>query len=149
MPKTVYRADYPFMFPFRVRYAETDAQGIVFYGNYLTYFDVAIYEYFRQLSYGITDHVAETGADFHTVRAVVDFRAPSRFDDEIDVWVRTAKIGRSSLAFELAIFSGDEPSPRVTGEIVWVNADQKSHRSTPLPERLVDLLMSDHRANPA
>jgi acyl-CoA thioester hydrolase len=149
MPESYYRSDYPFAFPFRVRYAETDAQGIVFYGNYLTYFDVAIYEYFRWLCYSITDHVAETGADFHTVRAAVDFHAPSRFDDEIEVCVRTAKIGRSSLAFELALFSGDEPRPRVTGEIVWVNADQEVHRSTPLPKRLVDLLMPHHQVHPA
>ena len=68
-------------------------RALFFTATIWTYFDVAIYEYFRQLNYGITDHVAETGADFHTVRAVADFRAPSRFDDEIDVCVRTAKIG--------------------------------------------------------
>jgi len=140
------RSDYPFAFPFRVRYAETDAQGIVFYGNYLTYFDVAIYEYFRWLSYTITDHVSETGADFHVVRAVVDFHAPSRFDDDIEVFVRTVAIGRSSLTFELSIFAGDEPLPRVTGEVVWVNADQESHQSTPLPERLLALLMPQQPA---
>ena len=139
------RSDYPFSFSFRVRYAETDAQGIVFYGNYLTYFDVAIHEYFRWLSCDITAHVAETGADFHTVRASVDFHAPSRFDDELDVFVRTDRIGRSSLSFDLAIFSGDEPQPRVTGGVVWVNADQQAHRSTPLPKRLVDRLMPHHR----
>ena len=139
------RSDFPFAFPFRVRYAETDAQGIVFYGNYLIYFDVAIYEYFRWLPYDIAGHVAETGADFHTVRAAVDFHTPSRFDDALDVFVRTERIGRSSLVFGVAVFSGDEPRPRVTGEIVWVNADQKAQRSTPLPRRLVDLLTPHHR----
>jgi acyl-CoA thioester hydrolase len=141
----VTRSDYPFSFPFRVRYAETDAQGIVFYGNYLTYFDVAIYEYFRWLSYDVNDHVAETGADFHTVRAVADFHAPSRFDDAIEVCVRTTRIGRSSLAFALAVYAEDEDRPRVTGEIVWVNADQQAHRSTPLPPRLVARLSAHQR----
>ncbi len=59
MPK----ADYKFFFPFRVRYAETDAQGIVFNGNYLTYTDTAIYEYFRSLSFNFVEYVNQTGAD--------------------------------------------------------------------------------------
>ena len=73
------KSDYDFFFPFRIRYAETDAQGIVFYGNYLIFFDTAIYEYFRALAFDFESHVENTGADFHTVHVSMDFHAPARF----------------------------------------------------------------------
>ena len=88
------KSDYHFFFPFRIRYAETDAQGIVFYGNYLTFFDTAIYEYFRALMFDFESHVQNTGADFHTVHVSMDFHAPARFDDPIEASVRTREIGQ-------------------------------------------------------
>jgi acyl-CoA thioester hydrolase len=131
------KSDYKFFFPFRVRYAETDAQGIVFYGNYLTYFDTAITEYLRNLPFDYVDHVQRTGTDFHVVKAVIEFFAPSHFDDEIEVHIRTGKIGRSSLTFLIEIFPKDEETPRVRGEVVWVNTHQKAKKSALLPEELV------------
>jgi acyl-CoA thioester hydrolase len=131
------KSDYKFFFPFRVRYAETDAQGIVFFAHYLTYFDTAINEYFRNLPYNYIEHVKHTGADFHVVKVGVEFYAPSYFDDEIEVHVRSGRIGRSSLTFFIEIFPKDGETALVKGEVVWVNTDQKSKKSTPLPEELV------------
>lgn len=131
------KSDYKFSFPFRVRYSETDAQGIVYNAHYLTYFDTAIYEYFRDLPFDFAAHAAQTGSDFHTVRAVVDFLAPSHFDDVIEVHVRAARIGRSSITFALEIFAEGDDNTLVRGEVVWVNAHQKSHKSSPLPEELI------------
>jgi acyl-CoA thioester hydrolase len=131
------KSDYKFFFPFRVRYAETDAQGIVFYAHYLTFFDTAINEYLRNLPFNYVEHVKRTGTDFHVVKAVVEFFAPSHFDDEINVHVRTGKIGRSSLTFLIEIFPKNEETTLVKGEVVWVNTDQKAKKSAPLPEELV------------
>jgi acyl-CoA thioester hydrolase len=131
------KSDYKFFFPFRVRYAETDAQGIVFYGNYLTYFDTAITEYLRDLPFDYVDHVKRTGTDFHVVKAVIEFFVPSHFDDEIEVHIRTGKIGRSSLTFLIEIFPKNEETPLVRGEVVWVNTHQKAKKSASLPEELV------------
>lgn len=131
------KSDYKFFFPFRVRYAETDAQGIVFYAHYLTYFDTAINEYLRNLPFNYVEHVKHTGTDFHVVKAVVEFFAPSHFDDEINVHVRTGKIGQSSLTFITEIFPKNEETTLVKGEVVWVNTDQKAKKSAPLPENLV------------
>ena len=131
------KSDYQFFFPLRVRYAETDAQGIVFYGHYLTYFDTAITEYLRDLPFDYVDHVKRTGTDFHVVKAVIEFFAPSHFDDEIEVHVRTGKIGRSSLTFIIEIFPKNEETLLVRGEVVWVNTDQKAKRPASLPEALV------------
>lgn len=131
------KSDYKFFFPFRVRYAETDAQGIVFYAHYLTYFDTAITEYIRDLPFNYVEHVQHTGTDFHVVKTVVEFFDPSYFDDEIEVHVRTGKIGRSSLTFFIEIFPKNEETVLVKGEVVWVNTDQKAKKSAPLPEELV------------
>ncbi|MEJ2658864.1 MAG: thioesterase family protein, partial [Desulfobacterales bacterium] len=122
------------------RYAETDAQGIVFYAHYLTYFDTAITEYLRDLPFDYVEHVKHTGTDFHVVKTVIEFFAPSHFDDEIEVYVRSGKIGRSSLMFLLEIFPKNKETPLVKGEVVWVNTDQKAKKSAPLPEELVVLL---------
>jgi acyl-CoA thioester hydrolase len=131
------KSDYKFFLPLRVRYAETDAQGIVFYAHYLTYFDTAITEYLRALPFDYAAHVKRTGMDFHVVKTMVEFFAPSHFDDEIEVYVRTGKIGRSSLTFIIEIFPKKEETSLVRGEVVWVNTDQKAKKSMPLPEELV------------
>ena len=131
------KSDYTFFFPLRVRYAETDAQGIVFYGNYLTYFDTAITEYLRNLPFDYLAHVQRTGTDFHVVKAAIEFFAPSHFDDEIEIHVRTGKIGRSSLTFFIEIFPKNDQTLLVKGEVVWVNTDQKAKKSALLPEELV------------
>ena len=138
--KSANQADFPFRHPFRVRYAETDAQGVVFFGNYLIYFDTAISEYFRALGYDYANQVRDTGTDFHVVRASVEYHAPLRYDDEIEVGVKVSRLGKASLGFAVAIFAKDSGEPASTGEIVWVNADQSTGKSTPAPESLRKLI---------
>lgn len=138
--------DFRFSFPFRVRYSEIDGQKVVFNAHYLTYYDSAITEYFRDLGYDYMDQVKRTGSDFHTVRTVVEYKRPILFDAEIEVHVRAARIGRSSLTFALEIHpaaaSGrtSAEGAYALGEVVWVNTDQTSHKATPVPEELVALL---------
>jgi len=123
-----------------VRYAEVDMQGIVFNASYLTYFDTAISEYMRDLGYDLFDHVDETGTDFHTVKVLVEYLAPIRADDEIEVFVRVDRVGRSSLTFLLEIHPAGVERILTTGEVVWVNADQSSHASAALPDAFVERL---------
>jgi acyl-CoA thioester hydrolase len=136
----------PFRFGLRVRYAEVDYQGIVYFAHYATYFDVAIHEFFRALPYDYTAIRARTGTDFNIVRAAIEYRRPLRFDDAFAVEVGIGRIGRTSLTFTPAIWVGDERAPRATGEVVWVHADQATMRAVPLPAALVALL--DARAAP-
>ena len=129
---------------FRVRFAEADPQGVVFNAHYLTYFDTAITEYLRVLPYQPYD---ETGYSmpFHTVKAVVNFHGPCHADDEIDVFVRVAKLGRSSMTYELSIYRKDEDDLLSLGEIIWVHADPETHKSAPLPADLRGLIESKER----
>ena len=132
------RKEFWFFWPTRVRYAEIDAQGVVFNGNYLAYFDTAITEYLRALpfKYALGGDAA-AGTDFHIVKATVEYKAPIRFDDEIEVGVRTQKLGRTSIVFELAIFPKGGDSVLSAGEVIWVNTDLKAMKSAPLPEALI------------
>jgi acyl-CoA thioester hydrolase len=126
--------------PFRVRYSEVDYQGIVYVAHYVTYFDHGIHEFFRALPYDYTAIRASSGTDFHTVRTLVEYRRPLRFDERFEVEVRLGRIGRSSLTFALTLLAEGETEPRATGEMVWVHADQTTMRAAPLPERLRALL---------
>ena len=87
-----------------MRYSEIDGQGVVFNAHYLTYFDTTITEYFRALGYDQYADAKQTGEDFHVVKSVIEYKAPVRFDEQLDVGARVARIGNSSLTFELAIF---------------------------------------------
>jgi acyl-CoA thioester hydrolase len=133
------RAAFAFLHPLRVRYSEIDGQGVVYNAHYLTYFDVAITEYLRWLDYEYPlGGDPETGTDFHLVKALVEYKAPVVYDEEIEVGVRVGRLGNSSATFALAVFAKGEDAPRATGEIVWVNTDQKAHKSVPLPTRFVE-----------
>jgi acyl-CoA thioester hydrolase len=79
------REKFWFFHPFRVRYSEIDGQGVVFNAHYLTYFDTTITEYFRALGYDQYADAKQTGEDFHIVKSLIEYKAPVRFDWELDV----------------------------------------------------------------
>jgi acyl-CoA thioester hydrolase len=131
-----------FRYGLRVRYAEVDYQGIVYFAHYATYFDVGIHEFFRSLPYDYTEVRRITGTDFNIVRSLVEHRRPLRFDEAFEVEVRIGRIGRTSLTFRPAIWVVGETDPRATGEMVWVHADQGTMRPVQLPKELLARLES-------
>ena len=96
---------YPFTFlhPLRVRWNECDMQGIVFNANYPLYFDIGIWEYTRALGYKFGD-----APEFVTARIECDFRGSAKFDDELEIGVRTARFGAKSTQIAFAAFRGDD-----------------------------------------
>ena len=90
----------PFRLLLRVRYSECDAQGIVFNARWVEYVDVAASEYTRAL-FGAVDS-ATTGMDWRLVKQTCEWKAPGRYDDVLDIRVRTIRIGTTSfvLGFE-------------------------------------------------
>jgi acyl-CoA thioester hydrolase len=137
------RSDFWFFHPWRVRYAEIDAQGVVFNAHYLAFFDTAITEYLRALPFHYPlGGDAASGTDYHLVKATVEFKAPIRFDAEIETGVRAAKLGRSSVVYALAIFAKGGDAALSTGEVIWVNTDMTAHRSAPHTERFVAAVTS-------
>src|SRR6185436_18541423 len=94
------RVAYRFFHPLRVRWAEVDKQDIVFNGHYLTYFDVAITEFWRAIGVPYPAIVERWGSDLFVVKAGLEYHAPAHYDDVLDIGVRVARIGTSSLRFE-------------------------------------------------
>ena len=122
-----------------MRYSEIDAQSVVFNAHYLTYFDTAISEYFRHLGYDHQDYVKRTGLDFHLVKSLVLYEKPILFDAEIEVGCRVEKIGRTSITFVLAIFAKGEDTRYCTGEIIWVNTNQTTHKTEPVDDTIREM----------
>ena len=115
----------------RVGFSDTDAQGIVYYGRYLPYFDDAQVEYLRHL--GLLG--AELGSPEFVMRAChVLYEAPARFDDLIEVFVRTTRIGRSSVTREYAAYRVDDDALMCTAEQTSVLVDIAERRPHAVPE---------------
>src|SRR5207302_9944555 len=92
----------PFKFSARTRvgFSDTDAQGIVYYGRYLPYFDLARVEYLRRLD--LLHPEALAGDEFVMRACTIEYFAPAVFDDEIDVHIRLARAGRTRATLERA-----------------------------------------------
>jgi acyl-CoA thioester hydrolase len=129
--------DYRFYHTLRVRFADTDMQGIVFNGNYLTYYDVAWTEYFRALGLEWKD-LLSLGADTVLARTQMEFKAPARFDELLDVYTRVAKIGNTSLTFEFEIYAQGDDRLIGAASSLYVCVDPQSL----IPVRVPDPLRS-------
>ncbi|MFM9853312.1 MAG: acyl-CoA thioesterase [Sphingomonadaceae bacterium] len=125
-------SDYAFHHSFRVRWSETDAQGVVFNARYLDYADIAITEYWRAVGLRAL-HPGEP-LEFHVARATVNFRKVIMPDEMIIVAARTISTGRTSMTQQVAIFgqSGDDDL-RADIDLVSVHVDLTTHRPSPLP----------------
>jgi acyl-CoA thioester hydrolase len=123
----------PFKFSVRTRvgFSDTDAQGIVYYGRYLPYFDLARVEYSRHLGVLALD----VGNCEFVMRALsVVYEAPAVFDDLIEVFVRTKRIGRSSLTTEFCAYRVEDGVLMCTAEQTLVLVDLAERRSVAIPD---------------
>jgi len=115
----------------RVGFSDTDAQGIVYYGRYLPYFDMARVEYHRHLD------MLPQGAqqkEFVTRACTIEYFAPARFDDLLEVFVRVSRIGRTSVTYECAAYRVEDDAPMVTAQQTLVLVDLAGRTATPIPD---------------
>lgn len=115
----------------RVWFSDTDAQGVVYYGRYLPYFDHARTEYHRHLG-----GFATRGCEFVMRASSVEYHAPARFDDLLEIFVRVSRIGRTSVSYECAACRLPDDELMVTGQQTLVLIDVDSRRPTPVPDDL-------------
>lgn len=133
------RTDFRFFHRLRVRWAEVDMQKIVFNAHYLMYFDTAIADYWRALALPYEDAMPLLEGDLYVRKATIDFRASARMDDSLDVAMKCARIGTSSMVFEGALFRGDQYL--VGCELIYVFADPATQTSKPVPPKLREILL--------
>ena len=123
---------YKFRHSLRVRFAEVDKHGHVFNAHYLTYFDTAITEYLRHLN--ILGDPQFDKLFFLVKRVEIDYQASVYFDQLIHVYVVIEKIGKTSVMFNLEIFSDNNKDKLALGKVVWVCVDPKLRQKILIPK---------------
>jgi acyl-CoA thioester hydrolase len=123
----------------RVRYAETDQMGIVYYANYLVWFELGRVELLRSLGFAYSRLEKDHGCILPVVSARCRYRSPARYDDEIVIETRPAMLRGSVIKFAYQIFrnanqEGNERELLAKGETVHVVCDDQLQRK-PLPAK--------------
>ena len=129
-------------------------QKVVFNGHYFNYFDVSVYESWKaMLAAGIDAGDAELKPRFDAwihnifvVKAGAEYHAPACFDDDIEVGVRVAKLGRSSMRTLVEIHRGD--AHLVSGELIYVYKDPVRNAPAPLPDEFRRLIVGFEALRP-
>ena len=111
-------------------------QKIVFNGHYLMYFDTAVADYWRALALPYESILHHLQGDLFVKKASVEYHASARYDDALEVCVKCARIGNSSMVFQCEIFRGD--AHLISGELLYVFADPVTQTSRPVPQVLRD-----------
>ena len=140
------RTEFRFFDRLRVRWAEIDAQKIVFNGHYLMYFDTAIAGYWRALALPYAQTMERFEGDLFVRKATLEYQGSARYDDVLDVGLRCTHVGNMSLRFSAAVFRQDQLL--VSGELVYVFADPQAQTATPVPPALRDVLLGFEAGEP-
>ena len=121
----------------RVRYAETDQMGIVYYANYLVWFEIGRVELLRALGLAYSQLEIDHQCILPVIEASCRYRSPARYDDEILIETRPSLLRGSVIKFAYRILrkapEGTEPTVLAEGETVHVVCDDQLNKK-PLPE---------------
>ena len=120
---------------YRVRYDDTDIRGLIHHARYADYFTGARVAYFRALGVQPTELLA---MPIHpaVVHLEVDFRAPARLDDQLDVWTRVARVGETSLSFVYEVRNGVSDLLQAEGRTVLVTMSPETMQPARVPDEL-------------
>ena len=123
----------------RVGFSDTDAQGIVYYGRYLPYFDGARVEYHRHL--GLLER--ERREHELVMRAnTIEYLAPASFDDLVEVFIRVSQIGRTSITYDFAAYRVEDDLLMVTARQTLVLVDLEERKAYPIPEDMIEPIVA-------
>ena len=123
----------PFRVLVRVRYAECDAQLVVFNARYGDFVDMAVTEYVRVL-FGGYQNLINKGFDYQVVRLSMDFKSPAKFDDVLSISVEVAKLGNSSFTYHLEFREYFSDRLVAVAEIIYVMMSCPAYEKIPLPD---------------
>jgi len=124
----------PFRYYLRVRYIECDAQKVVFNSRYGEYVDVSINEFLRAI--GVLPEFVDGRLDFQLVKQTVEWKAPARFDQVLELSIATTRLGTTSFTVGTEFRIAGDDRVAVTVETVYVLVDAHTLTKLPLPEAL-------------
>ena len=116
----------------RVRFGETDLQGVVFNANYLLYVDTAQMDYLRTIGVPYFD-MLERGYDIVIVDASLQFLAPARFDEVLEVYARIYEIGNSSIKMDYEIYEAESGRFVARAQTAYVIVGKDSQKPVRVP----------------
>jgi acyl-CoA thioester hydrolase len=125
--------DLPTIWENRVRFEETDMQGVVFYANYVTFQDETTSQFFRDIGYSYAQ-IEETGWDIHVVNVDMDYRGQATFGDELVHGFRVSTIGESSMTSEYVAHHADSGDLLAEGTVTHVAVDSTTREATRIPD---------------
>ncbi|MGH6610199.1 MAG: tol-pal system-associated acyl-CoA thioesterase [Burkholderiaceae bacterium] len=128
----------PFNWTIRVYYEDTDTCGVVYYANYLKFFERARTEWLRALGFDQQEMADQLGLRFIISRIECEYRQPARLDDVIEVDVRVARAGGASIVFEQAARRGAEVLATARVRAGCVDAERLT--PVPMPQALIAAL---------
>ncbi|MFM8466881.1 MAG: tol-pal system-associated acyl-CoA thioesterase [Oxalobacteraceae bacterium] len=130
----------PFRWPVRVYNEDTDTGGVVYYANYLKFFERARTEWLRSLDIGQQRMTAQENVMFVVKNATIDYHAPAKLDDALEISVTIEKIGRASVNFSQGAWrtGGSEPELLCSGQIRVGCVDARSLRPASLPVAVLE-----------
>jgi acyl-CoA thioester hydrolase len=131
-----------FIWPIRVYYEDTDAGGVVFYANYLKFFERARTEMLRAMGYEQDELIANEGIIFVVRSVQVDYLSPARFNELLQVSAEVTLAKKASLNFEQLITRGDDVLCRSIIRIACLDAN--TMRPKAIPENLLELLKNEY-----
>lgn len=116
----------------RVGFSDTDAQGVVYYGRYMPYFDVARTEYHRHLGH------LEIRGEFAMRAMTAEYHAPARFDDLLEIFVRVDRVGTTSVTYEFAAHRTEDDALMATAKQTLVLISLPERKPVPVPDSFRD-----------
>jgi len=126
--------DFSFKHRIKVRWVEVDPQQVVFNGHYLTYFDTAMSEYWRAVGQPYPEGFNFFGGEVFIRRNTIEYHAPAKLDDWLDIGIRCDRIGNSSITMAWAVWT--QGRLLVTGESVYVFTILNTAKPTAVPAGL-------------
>ena len=129
-----------FKWTIRVYYEDTDAGGVVYYANYLKFFERCRTEWLRALGVDQSALGREQGLQFVVVRAEVEYLQPARLDDDLAIEARVAELGHCSIVFDQTVLRGGTLLARARIRVACV--DTQRRQPARLPQRLRSQILS-------
>lgn len=125
-------------FNYRIYYEDTDAGGVVYYANYLKFFERARSDFLRNIGISQVQLAQIENIIFVVKRCVIDYQSPARLDDEITVSVKIKEIHKVSLTMMQEMTKSTQVIAKLEVQIVCLN--QQNFKPTKLPQKLIDLI---------
>ena len=122
----------------RVRYAETDRMGVVYYANYFVWFEVGRTEWLRDTGWTYREMEVD-GVSLPVIEAHCEYRQATRYDDEVEIRTRATMLTPVRLRFDYELRRGGDEAPAAVGHTIHAALDP-SGRTRRLPSRVVELL---------